>query len=227
MTTCRFPNESDEYRQAREELLREEAELRSYVERVASLRRKLPLGGGLKEDYLFDESIDGQVRRVRLSELFAPGKDTLIVYSFMYGRETVPACPLCTSIIDGFNGQAHHVSQTANFVVVARAPIDQLMEHARSRGWNRLRLLSSSDCGFNTDYLAEDEEGHQMPMAHVFVKRGGAIHHFWSSELLYADAGDGLDARHVDMLWPLWNILDLTPDGRGDDWYPKLSYEDP
>ncbi len=220
-----FPNESAEYRAARNALLEAEAALRQQVEEVAALRRKLPLGGRVKEDYVFDEIVSGKVAQVRLSELFAPGKDSLFVYGYMFGPQRERACPLCTSMLDGLNGNARHITQRLNLAVVARSPIERIQAFGASRGWTDLRLLSSANNSYQADYFAEDGEGNQWPMANVFVRRGGAVHHFWGAELMFHKF-EGGDMRHVDPIWPLWNVLDLTPEGRGDSWYPALSYGD-
>jgi len=220
-----FPNESHEYRKARNELLEAEAALRRQIEEVAALRRKLPLGGPVKEDYVFEEIREGgRVTKVKLSELFAPGQDSLFLYGFMFGPDMKEPCPLCTSMLDGLNGSALHVTQRVNLAVAARSPIQRIKEFAATRGWTNLRLLSSANNRYHRDYLAEDADGNQWPMANVFVKRGRAIHHFWGSELLF-NKYEGGDMRHLDLLWPLWNVFDLTPEGRGENWYPSLSYE--
>jgi len=220
----RFPNETPEYRTAREGLLRSEMELRDAVERVAAQRRKLPIGGKLKEDYAFEELADGATRTVKLSELFPKGKDTLFLYSLMYGPKAENPCPMCTSLLDGLNRQSGHITQRIGFAVVAKSPIARIAAFAKSRDWDQLRLVSAHGTTYQTDYLGEDEKGNQWPMANVFVRRPEGIHHFWGSEMLYAERKDGADTRHVEMLWPLWNVLDLTPDGRGADFYPKLRY---
>lgn len=216
-----FPNETSEYRKARDELLKAEVDLRAQIERVAAMRREMPLGGLIEEDYVFDEVDDnGQAKTVRLSELFEDSKTSLFVYSFMYGPNMDNACPMCSSIIDGLNGNAHHISERVNLVVVARSPIDRIMAFAKERGWNNLRLLSCANNSYGLDYFGEDAKGNQMPMANVFVKKDGSIRHFWGTEMLYAKL-EG-QPRHVDLLWPLWNVLDTTPEGRGDDWHPPL-----
>lgn len=221
MAGLTFPNETAEYRDARDELLSAEIDLRAQVERVAAMRRALPSGGELKEDYEFEEmTSDGQVRTVKLSELFDGSKNTLFVYSFMYGPEMENPCPMCSSIIDGLNGNAPQITQRINLVIVARSPIERIIAFAKPRGWNRVRVLSSAKTTYNADYFGETAEGDQYPMGNVFVKRDGAIHHFWGTEMLYAK-GDG-DPRHMDMMWPLWNVLDATPEGRGA-WYPPLN----
>jgi predicted dithiol-disulfide oxidoreductase (DUF899 family) len=221
----RFPNETDEYRTARDALLQEEIALRRHTEAVAEQRRGLPVGGEVPTDYIFDESGS---RTVRLSELFEDGKDTLLLYNFMFipGEAGLPlegACPSCTSIIDAVDGEAPHVSQRINLAVVAKAPIEQFEAHARTRGWRNVRLLSSANTTYNADYHGEGERG-QNPIATIFVRRDGKLHHFWSSELFFAPTEPGMHPRHVDFIWPLWAVLDLTPEGRGTDWVPELEY---
>lgn len=221
----RFPGENEEYRAGRDELLRAEIELRRQTERVAELRRRLPLGGEVREDYVFEEGGEsGGASEVRLSELFEPGKDTLILYSFMCGPKMAAACPSCTSILDGLDGVVLHVTQTVNLAVVAKSPIERIRAHARERGWTRLRLLSSARNTYNRDYHGEAQDGHQIPALNVFVRRGGKIHHAYSTELLYAPSEEGQDPRHVDSIWPLWSLFDLTPDGRPLDWDVSLTY---
>ena len=227
----RFPGESDEYRRRRDELLQAELELRRQVEAVAAQRRALPLGGELAKDYIFGEwdAAVGNVRQVRLSELFAPGKDTLVIYSFMFkpGDAGVPLevpCPLCTSIIDGIDGAVPHITQRINFVVVTKAPIESFSAHARARGWRHARLLSSAGTSFNGDYHVESGDDDQYAMVTAFARHGSKIHHFWSSEAWFVPPEPGQNPRHVDFMWPLWAVLDRTPRGRGTDWWPSLSY---
>jgi len=229
----RFPGESDEYRRARDELLKSEIDLRRQIEGVAAQRRALPLGGVVPHDYSFEEWDAGTntARPVRLSELFADGKDTLFLYSHMFipGKKGLPleeGCPSCTAIIDAIDGEVPHITQRINFAVVARPPIERFRAHAQSRGWRHARLLSSANNTYNPDYQAESPGGDQMPMATVFARRGGEIHHFWSSELFLVPTEPGQDMRHVDFMWPLWLILDRTPEGRCTDWRPELDYAD-
>ena len=226
---ARFPGESTEYRTARNSLLKAEIELRRQIEAVAAQTRKLPMGGVAPHDYVFEEWDAGanQARPIRLSELFEDGKDTLFLYSFMFipGEKGLPleaGCPSCTSIIDAIDGATPHITQKINFAAVAKAPIAQFRAHARSRGWRHARLLSSADNTYNRDYQAEGPDG-QNPIATVFARRNGAIHHTWSSELMMAPMDPGQDMRHVDFMWPLWSVLDRTPGGRGD-WRPELDY---
>jgi predicted dithiol-disulfide oxidoreductase (DUF899 family) len=223
--SVRFPGENDEYRAARDELLAAELDLRERVERVANLRRALPLGGE-PEDFAFEESAGsgGETRTTRLSELFEGRKDSLILYSFMFGPQMERPCPSCTSILDSLDGAAPHARQRVNLVVVAKSPLPRVLNVARDRGWRSLRLLSSAGSTYNRDYHAETAEGRQMPAINVFVRRRDRIHHFYNAELLYAPPEEGQDPRHADMLSPLWNLFDMTPDGRGLTWYPALRY---
>jgi len=224
----RFPGESAEYRRARNRLLQAEVRLRRQIEAVAAQRRELPLGGAVRTDYEFQASgpRDGETRRVKLSELFPPGRRTLFLYNFMFPEAagSMTPCPSCTSIIDAVDGAARHIKQRIGVAVVAKAPIEKFREHARKRGWSHAQLLSSAENDFNRDYRAEDANGQQFPLAHVFVRRGKKIHHSWSSELWFAKPDPGEDMRHVDFMWPMWSIFDLTPEGRGKSWGPRLDY---
>jgi predicted dithiol-disulfide oxidoreductase (DUF899 family) len=221
MSHIAFPNESAEYRRAREELAKAELDLKRQVDRTAATRRGLPLGGALKEDYVFEElGAGGRVRKVKLSALFEDGTDSLFLYSFMYGPAMKEACPMCSSFLDGLNGNAPHIMQRMSLAVVARSPIRRVAQFAAARGWNHLRMLSSAHNSYNVDYFGENAAGEQDTMANVFVRRNGEIYHFWGTEKQYANPGG--DPCHMDMMWPLWNVLDTTPDGRGD-WYPPLN----
>ena len=214
----KFPNEGKPYRNARTKLLREEVALRRQIEKVAKARRKLPLGGKIPQDYVF-EAEEG---KVRMSELFRNG-DTLVAYSFMYGPNMKAPCPMCSSFLDGLNGNAKQIAQRTNLVVVAKSSIGRILEFARARGWSDLRLLSSAGNSYNLEYRGEDVGGAQWPMMNVFVRKKGVIRHSWASGLMGgAKEEPGQNARHNDLMWPLWNVLDLTPEGRGKDWYPKL-----
>jgi predicted dithiol-disulfide oxidoreductase (DUF899 family) len=214
-----FPNDDKKYRAARDKLLNAELALRKQVEQVAAQRRKLPKGGEVPEDYVFES----QSGPVKLSQLFEKG-NTLVAYSFMYGPKMPKACPMCTSMLDGLNGNAQHIAQRTNLVVIAKSPLSRIQEHAKARGWSNLKLLSSEKNNYNRDYHGESADGSQMPILNVFVKDGKKIRHWYATELMFAKAGPGQDERHIDMIWPLWNLLDFTPEGRGKDWYPKLSY---
>jgi predicted dithiol-disulfide oxidoreductase (DUF899 family) len=221
----RFPGEDDAYRTARDELLAAEMDLRQRLEDVATMRRELPPGGALPEEYVFvEETADGETE-TRFSDLFAPGKDSLIVYSFMYGPDAEAACPMCTSLLDTWDGAMPHLGDRINIAVVAKSPIARIREWAAVRGWNRLRLLSSAENSYNSDYGAESPDGGQLPAINVFRRIDSGIHHTYNAELFYADNEAGQHPRHADILWPLWSVFDLTPDGRGSDWFPKLNYD--
>jgi predicted dithiol-disulfide oxidoreductase (DUF899 family) len=200
------------------------------VEKVAVMRRRLPLGGQIPQDYVFEEGAaelagKNTVHSVKLSDLFRDGLNTLVVYSFMFGPNMKQACPMCTSFIDSLNGAAPHFEQRANLVVIAKSPIARLRDFARGRGWNHLRLLSSATNTYNRDYHGENPDGGQMPSLNVFVRRGGKIHHTYCTELVFLAGDRGQNQRHIDIAWPLWNLLDFTPEGRGADWFPALSYK--
>jgi predicted dithiol-disulfide oxidoreductase (DUF899 family) len=224
--SIRFPNESQEYRNSRNELLAAEANLRKQIEETAALRRKLPLGGKLKEDYTFEElGSDGKIKQVKLSDLFEKGKESLVLYSFMFDPSWQTPCTSCNSILDGLNGATPHIQNRVNFAVIAKAPIEKVKEWGSGRGWNRLRLLSSGKNSYNTDYQGENEKKEQMPALNVFRKTGDGIFHFYCTELLFIPPEKGQEARHVDMIWPIWNMFDMTPEGRGETWHPRHSYE--
>jgi predicted dithiol-disulfide oxidoreductase (DUF899 family) len=243
-TQIRFPNESEEHRKARTDLLAKEIELKRAMEAVAIARRALPPGGLVPEDYVFNGlGPDGKAAKIKLSELFAAGKDTLIVYSFMFPRypsdhRPKPAhgvtarlkreegpCPSCVAFLDQLDGAAQHVEAAGfNFVVIANAPLDRLIAFAKDRGWRYLRLLSSGGNTFKRDYHAETPEGHQMTMMMVFHRTGDGIRHFWSSEMFWSASDPGQDPRHVGTVEPVWNMFDLTPEGR-PDWDEQLQYD--
>jgi predicted dithiol-disulfide oxidoreductase (DUF899 family) len=224
----RFPGEGRAYRAARNSLLKAEIELRRKIESVAALRRELPLGGPVPEDYEFEEGAadpadDHSVRRVKLSELFRRDA-SLVVYSYMYSAAMAKPCPMCTCMLDSLDGTAPHAVERINLVVVAKSPIQRIRAVARERGWRNLRLLSSAGNSYNRDYHGEDAKESQWPALNVFRRRGGKIYHSYCTEMLFAAADAGQSARHVDAIWPLWNLFDYTPDGRGTDWHPKLVY---
>jgi predicted dithiol-disulfide oxidoreductase (DUF899 family) len=223
MSSAHFPNETAAYRSARQNLLEAEQALRANVEDVAKLRRELPTGGALKEDYVFQERLVAGDAQVKFGELFEQGKDTLLLYSFMYAPNMDAPCPMCTAWLDAMNAQVQHITQRMSFVVAAKHSLDAIHAHADKRGWRDLRLISSEGNTYNADYFGEID-GQQTPMANVFIKDGDAIRHFWGSELLFAPDIDGGNSRHIDMAWPLWNIFDMTPDGRGA-FFPQLRYE--
>jgi predicted dithiol-disulfide oxidoreductase (DUF899 family) len=209
MAERRYPNESKDYRAARDALLKDEQELVDKVKAVAAKRRTLPLGGELKEDYVFQWANDDKLgKKVRFSELFA-GHDTLLLYSFMFGPNWDNPCPSCTSLMDGFDRAWYQVTHSgAAFVAIAKAPADRINAWAKTRGWSQIALVSGSDSSFQADYKCQgDSDDMQWPVMLVFTKRNGKIFHFWATEL---------SANHVDTVWPYWNLMDFTPEGRPD-----------
>ena len=178
---------------------------------------------------MFDaEGPDGGPSKVTLAELFSPGKDTLFIYNMMFPRapdEDLP-CPSCTQFLDSFDGVADHAGQRINVAVVVKTALPRALAHAESRGWRRLRLLSSANNSYNRDYHGESDDGtQQLPMLNVFRRDGEMVRHFWGSELLFEPPDAGQDPRHGETIDPMWNLFDFTPEGRGTDWYPDLSYD--
>jgi len=204
-----MPGSDEAYRQSRDRLRRAEIELRDRMEEVAAMRRGLP-PGPVVPDYTF---IDMDDKRVRLSELFTGEKNDLIIYHLMYWAKDDDFCPMCSLWIDGFNGIAPHIRQRANFVVASRAPVDKLKNWGERRGWDRLHLLSDDGSQFARDIDAEDAEGNPDSTVVVFTKTGDEIRHFYTAHPMLADR-----ERGIDLLSPVWHLLDLTPSGRGD-WY--------
>jgi predicted dithiol-disulfide oxidoreductase (DUF899 family) len=221
-----LPNESAEYLAAREEVRLAEIELMRQRERVAELRRRMPKGATI-QDYEFLEGPaslddgDEPVRRVRMSELFTAPDRSLVIYQFMFGKKQPKACPMCTAWIDGYNGVAHHLAQNVDFAIVAAADPATLREYARTRGWDRLRLLSAGESTFKYDLGSEDREGHQDSTISVFTQDGdGKLRHFYSS---HPWLDRDIKERGIDEMSPIWNVMDLTPQGRGT-FYASLDY---
>jgi predicted dithiol-disulfide oxidoreductase (DUF899 family) len=217
----RFPGESADYRRARNDLLAEEIELRRHIERVAVQRRALPPGGVVPEDYRFD----GEAGPVTLSEMFGE-HDTLITYNWMYGPQRARPCPMCTSLLSAYDGEMPDILQRVAFAVIGRSPIEKLVAFKKERGWRYLRLYSSGGNTFNRDYAGEDPAGDDYPALNVFTRSNGTVRHFWAEEMGPASADPGQDPRGAPDPMPLWTLLDMTPGGRGTDWYPRLDYPD-
>jgi predicted dithiol-disulfide oxidoreductase (DUF899 family) len=221
-----LPNESPEYLSKREELRLAEIELMRQRERVAELRRSLPQGATI-QDYEFLEGpaslADGDepVETVRLSELFTAPDRSLVIYHLMYGKEQTNPCPMCTAWLDGYNGIAPHLAQNVDLAIVAAADLPALRAFARKRGWDKLRLLSAGESTFKYDLGSEDREGHQDSTISVFTRDSdGTIRHFYSG---HPWLGEDIKERGIDELSPIWNVLDLTPQGRGK-FYTSLDY---
>jgi len=215
----RFPNESDEYRRARDALLAEEIELRRHIERVAEQRRALPPGGAVTKNYRFD----GEHGQVRFADLFGTHQ-TLAVYSYMFGAERERPCPMCTSLLSAWDGEARDIEQRIALAVVARSPIARLIAFKGERGWKNLKFYSDASGEFSRDYHGVSEKGEDAAAFNVFNRRDGTTRHFWSGEMGFPTADPGQDPRGAPDLMPLWTILDATPEGRAKDWYPKLNY---
>jgi predicted dithiol-disulfide oxidoreductase (DUF899 family) len=212
-----FPNESAEYRKARNTLLAEEIELRRHIERVAALRRALPLGGEVPENYTFE----GENGAVRLSDLFE-GKQSLVIYSMMFGPERKRPCPMCTAMLTSWDGTARNLRERVALAVTARSPIDRILDFKDERGWKNLELYSDGEGNYTRTYVSTDDG--DVPALNIFTRRDGKIYHFWAGEMSGEMADPGQDPRGAPDLDPLWTILDLTTEGRGGDWYPKLEY---
>jgi predicted dithiol-disulfide oxidoreductase (DUF899 family) len=232
-----FPGESSEYRRARNELLEAEAELQRQSEQVAAQRRSLPSGGLITEDYVFESAADGSA--VKFSELFALGKNSLVIYNMMFPRWSEDAragapggktaelplvdqpCPSCTSVVDGLEGAAFHLAERINLVVIAKTSPERLGTYAQERGWHNLRLLSSRNNTFNRDYHAETAEGVQLAVLNVFSRGEDGIRHHWASENVFKRGS----TSPLDPIWSIFGALDLTREGRGDiAGYPNLQY---
>ncbi len=214
----RHPNESEEYRRARQELLIEEIELRRHAERVAALRRDLPPGGKIPDDYHF---VAEDTSEVALSNLFG-GHETLIVYSYMFGPKREKPCPMCTSLMGGFDHKIADIRQRVAIAFIARSPIDRLVEAKAARGWRDLPVYSDPSGEYTRGYVsAEDAD---VPSLNVFSRRDGVVRHFWSDEIGFDMADPGQDPRSAVEMDPLWLVLDTSPGGRGTDWHPSLTY---
>jgi predicted dithiol-disulfide oxidoreductase (DUF899 family) len=215
----RFPNESAGYRRARNALLVEEIELRRQIERVAELRRALPDGGEVSTKYEFI----GENGPVTLEGLFG-NKQSLVVYSYMFGPQRDKPCPMCTSLLSAWDGEVPDITQRVALAVVARSPIERLTAFKQERGWRHLPLYSDPTGDFSRDYHGLTKDGGDDAAFNVFTRRNGAIRHFWAGEMNAASADPGQDPRGAPDLMPIWTILDCTPEGRGTNWYPKLTY---
>ena len=210
-----YPGDSNDYRRARTALLAEEIELRRHIERVAAQRRAMPLGGVVR-DYAFRDANDAQLK---LADLFGE-HDTLVSYTWMFGPKRPRPCPMCTAFLDAFDQPSRTLTQRVGFVVFGRSPVARQLVAARERGWQRLAFIQCGD-DFARDYRALGPKDEEMPALDVWVRRDGQVHHFWAGELGGTE-DPGQDPRGAPDPTPLWNILDLTPAGRGTDWYPKL-----
>ncbi|RDI99896.1 DUF899 domain-containing protein [Dyella solisilvae] len=215
----RFPHESDAYRHARDALLAEEIELRRHIERVAEQRRALPPGPEVSGDYRFM----GEHGPMDLAGLFGD-KQTLVTYSYMFGPQRERPCPMCTSLLSSWDGEAQDIEQRVALAVIARSPIERLLAFKHERGWRHLKLYSDVNGDFSRDYRAIGDNGGDEPAFNVFHRQNGVIRLFWAGEMGGATSDPGQDPRGAPDLMPLWTVLDCVPEGRGADWYPRLDY---
>ena len=213
----RFPNESEDYRRARNRLLAEEIELRRHIARVAELRRSLPPGGAVTKAYRFV----GERGPVTLADLFG-SKQTLVTYSYMFGPQREKPCPMCTSFMASLDHKVDDLQQRVALAMIGRSPIGRLVAARQARGLRKLPVFSDPAGDYTRDYVNKDDA--DVPGYNVFTRRDGTIRHFWGGEMGPATADPGQDPRGAPDLDPLWTILDTTPEGRGADWYPKLGY---
>lgn len=215
----RIPNESAEYRRARNALLAEEIELRRHIERVAEQRRALPPGGEVIKNYRFQ----GERGPVTFSDLFGD-KQSLVVYSYMFGPQRERPCPMCTSLLSAWDGEAQDIEQNVALAIIAQSPIEKLVAFKKERGWRNLKLYSDTSQEYSKDYFANTEEWGDSAAFHIFTRRDGTIRHFWGGEMGFETADPGQDPRGAPDLMPLWTVIDCTPEGRKADWYPSLEY---
>jgi predicted dithiol-disulfide oxidoreductase (DUF899 family) len=215
----RYPNESEAYRRARNALLAEEIELRRHIERVAAQRRQLPPGGEVTKAYAFE----GENGPVDFKGLFGD-KQTLVVYNYMFGPQREQPCPMCTSLLSAWDGEALDIQQRVALAIVARSPLQRLTAFKRRRGWQHLPLFTDLTAEFSRDYGGMTQDGGDDAAFNVFTRRDGTIRHFWGGEMFASSADPGQDPRGAPDLMPLWTVLDSTPEGRGTEWYPKLNY---
>lgn len=238
-TRMAYPNESPAYREARNSLLDAEIALRRQTEHVAAMRRTLPPGGEVPEDFVFERiGAHSRPEKVKLSELFGD-HSTLLLYSYMFGSERDSPCPGCTHLLDCIDGAARHVPQRASLYVAAASPIARLAAWAHKRGWDHLQPISTAGNAYNDDYYGntasltpamraergyKDGEDWDEPMLNVFVREGQSIRHSWGSEMVFAPEDPGQHHRGLDFMDPVWGLLDTTPEGRGKDWFPSVNY---
>ena len=216
-----FPNESAEYRQARTRLLAEEIELRRHIQRVAEMRRALPDGGQASDDYRF---LDANGKEHRLADLFGP-HDTLVTYFWMYGPERDRPCPMCTSLVGSWDIPSIDVEQRVALAILGRSPVSRQLEFARERGWKHLKFYQTVGDDFARDYRGLADDGSEWAMLQVWKRKGEKVSLFWAAEGGPETSDPGFDPHIAPDPTPLWTILDMTPGGRGTDWYPKLEYD--
>lgn len=215
-----FPGESDAYGEARMRLLAEEIEVRRHLTRVAEQRQALPPGPVIRKDYRFRDA-DG--RDLGLADLFG-AHDTLITYFWMYGPQRARPCPMCTNWLGSVDGNAADVEQRAALRILGRSPVARQQAFADERGWRHLRFVETVGDDYARDLGVLTPEGDEYPALVVYRKDGDAVRLFYGAEMPAEAADPGQDPRVAPDVASLWQLLDLTPEGRGTDWYPKLGY---
>jgi predicted dithiol-disulfide oxidoreductase (DUF899 family) len=220
MTNNPFPGESDAYRVARRALLAEEIEFRRHMTRLAEQRRALPPGPIIAKDYRFH---DANGVDVGLIDLFGT-KDTLVTYFWMYGPQRERPCPMCTNWLGSVNGNAADIAQRVSLKILGRSPVERQIAFAQERGWQHFDFVQTAGDDYANDLSLLNANGTENPAFVVYRREDDTVRLFWSSAMKRAMADPGQDPREVPDIASLWNILDLTPEGRGTDWYPKLAY---
>ena len=215
-----FPGASDEYRKARQVLLKDEIEFRRHMTRVAEQRRNLPDGPVIETDYRFK---DANGADLGLLELFGD-KDALVTYFWMFGPQRAQPCPMCTNWLGAVNGNAADIKQRVSLKILGRSPVERQLAFAQERGWRDLDFVQTVGDDYANDLRLINADGTENPALVVFKRDGERVRLFWASEMTTEMADPGQDPRDAPDIASLWSILDLTPGGRGTDWYPKLSY---
>ena len=215
-----FPGASSEYEAARKALLAEEIEFRRHMTRLGKQRRALPPGPVITKDYRFK---DEQAFEVGLKELFGD-KDTLVTYFWMYGPQRERPCPMCTNWLGSVNGNAADIKQRVALKILGRSSVERQFAFAQERGWRDLNFVQTAGDDYAKDLGILKSDGSESPALVVFKRDEDQVRLFWASEMRLEMADPGQDPRDAPDIASLWSVLDLTPEGRGTDWYPKLKY---
>jgi len=215
-----FPGASAEYDAARTALLADEIEFRRSMTRLTERRRALPPGPVISKNYRFK---DEQAFEVGLLDLFGD-KNTLVTYFWMYGPQRERPCPMCTNWLGSVNGNAADIKQRVALKILGRSPVDRQYAFAQERGWRDLNFVQTIGDDYANDLGILMPDGSESPALVVFKRDGDKVRLFWASEMTKDMADPGQDPRDAPDIASLWSVLDLTPEGRGTDWYPKLQY---